>query len=124
MTMPRIAFARTPILLTSTCAVPAPMPIPNATGRNAKPALIGLKPSTSWTYRVAKKNSANRPPATSSSVTLATARLRILKMLNRTSGPVMRDSTNTKAASSATPTAARPSVRDEPQPKASALTIA
>ena len=36
----------------------------------------------------------------------------------------MRDSMKTKTASSATPSAASPSVRDEPQPKLSALTIA
>ena len=73
---------------------------------------------------MAKKNSANRPPATSSSTKLATARLRILKMPSRTSGPVIRDSMKTKIASSAMPIAASPSVRAEPQPKLSALTIA
>ena len=47
-----------------------------------------------------------------------------MKIDSRTSGPSMRDSTKTKAASRAIPIAARPSVRAEPQPKLSALTIA
>ena len=39
--MPTAAVVRTPIRLTSCCAMPAPMPIPTVTGRNARPASSG-----------------------------------------------------------------------------------
>ena len=45
-------------------------------------------------------------------------------MLSRISGASLRRSMATKATSSATATAPRPSVRAEPQPNAWALTIA
>ena len=56
------------------------------------------------------------PEATSSSAESATASARMRKMLSRISGASLRRSMATKASSSATGTAPRPSVRAEPQP--------
>jgi hypothetical protein len=55
---------------------------------------------------------------------LATVSERIRKIPSRISGESERRSMTTNAVSRAIATAARPSVRAEPQPKLSALTIA
>ena len=55
---------------------------------------------------------------------LATVSERILKMPSRISGECERCSIATNDASSPTASAVRPSVRAEPQPNDSALTIA
>lgn len=73
---------------------------------------------------VAKKNIANMPAIASTITPLAVASERILKMSSRTSACLWTRSTSTKAISSTTPRAPKPSVVAEPQPSCSALTIA
>jgi len=67
---------------------------------------------------------ANRPAPTASSTTFAIVRERIRNTPRRISGELERCSMSTNAASSAIAAAPRPSVRAEPQPNDSALTIA
>ena len=47
--MPMIEVMRIPIRFTAGCESPAPMPIPTVTGRKARPASSGEKPSTRCT---------------------------------------------------------------------------
>ena len=64
------------------------------------------------------------PAPTASRTRLAIVSERIRKIPSRISGECERRSIATNAASSANATASSPSVRAEPQPKLSALTIA
>ena len=75
-------------------------------GRNAKPALSGLKPITFWMNRLRKKNIANMAAGSSIMATKLAARVRFMKTRNGSSGCSTRDST-TKNSTSMTAAATR-----------------
>ena len=92
-------------------------------GRKLSPARSGEKPSTSCTYKDAKKNTANIPPVTVSIVRFAARIGRSLKIDRRTSGSVTRASISTNPTSSTIPPIRNPSVRTLAHPYWLAPTI-
>ena len=98
--------------------------IASVMGRNASPASIGEKPSTSWRYSETKYHMANAAEPMKRTTRLAPLSARDAKIRSGTSGrSARRPSMKSEGASSARPTASSASVRAEPQPCCSEPTI-
>ena len=85
-------------------------------GRNATPAKIGLKPSTSWMNWVRKKNIPIMPATSSSRATKEPDRLLSANSRSGVIGCAARVSFNRKSASSAAAATNEPMATVSPQP--------
>jgi hypothetical protein len=85
-------------------------------GRKARPACSGLKPSTPCMYWVRKKNIPNIVPTSNSMVTYAATRSVLANSRSGTIGWLTRRSIATNATSSTTPTVKAASTSAEVQP--------
>ena len=99
--------------------------IPIVIGRNASPASSAVYPSTCCRYSETKYHMANTAAPRKKTTTLAALSVREANIRSGISGrAASRPSIVRKRASSARPTAIRPSVANEPQPLTSVRTMA
>ena len=93
-------------------------------GRNARPAWIGVYPSTCWRYRLTKNHMPNTAAPSSSTITFEALNVRERKIPSGISGAfATQPSIHTNSPSTARPPAITASVDADPHPVVSVRTI-